>query len=42
MTFCTTGEACQRLDAEEISIEEYLDHVTFKKVDDGSPESTST
>lgn len=41
MTFCTTGEACRRLDAEEITIEEYLDHVAFKKVDDGSPESTS-
>lgn len=38
MTFYTTGESCRRLDAEEVSIEEYLDHVTFKEVEGGSPE----
>jgi hypothetical protein len=32
MTFSTLGEACRRLDAEEISVEEYLEFVTFEPV----------
>lgn len=42
MNFYTEGEACRRLDAEEISIEEYLNHVTFEKVHSGNPEPTNT